>query len=107
MICSKLIIESILVIKKTQCKASIRILHMNSHNPLLYHLSIYLPSGSQNPTGGKAPASFSKDIFIVREEEEAAVIVIGRNAVTHTADKINTITTLTIMMMMISTVCSD
>lgn len=80
--------------------------HASTHCYTTY-LSIYLPSGSQNPTGGKAPASFSKDIFIVREEEEAAVIVIGRNAVTHTADKINTITTLTIMMMMISTVCSD
>jgi len=66
-------------------------------NPNSLILSTYLPSGSQNPTGGRAPASFSNDIFIVLVVAIVDRLMIGRNAVTHTADRMNRMATLNIM----------
>jgi len=66
-------------------------------NPNSLILSTYLPSGSQNPTGGRAPASFSNDIFIVLVGAIVDRLMIGRNAVTHTADRMNRMATLNIM----------
>jgi hypothetical protein len=66
-------------------------------NPNTTILSTYLPSGSQNPTGGRAPASFSNDIFIVLVVAIVDRLMIGRNAVTHTADRMNRMATLNIM----------
>jgi hypothetical protein len=67
-------------------------------NTTLLFTTPYLPSGSQNPTGGRAPASFSNDIFIV--PVVVAIVdrlIIGRNAVTHTADRMNRMATLNII----------